>query len=61
MKMIIKIVLLYTVILFFTGCEKNEDAFVYIRAVDPHTIEYVVAKDSNVETSKIGNIIRKEL
>mgnify|MGYP000546210622 CR=1 FL=1 len=28
MKMIIKIVLLYTVILFFTGCENNEDAFV---------------------------------
>ena len=30
MKMIIKIVLLYTVILFFTGCENNEDAFVYM-------------------------------
>lgn len=39
----------------------DENAFVYIRALDPHTIEYVVAKDSNVEASKIGNIIRKEL
>lgn len=39
----------------------DEEAFVYIRAVNPHTIEYVVAKDSNVETSKIGNIVRKEL
>lgn len=39
----------------------DEDAFVYVRAIDPHTIEYVVAKDSNVEASKLGNIIRKEL
>lgn len=39
----------------------NEDAFVYIRAIDPHTIEYVVAKDSNVEVTKLGNIMRKEL
>ncbi|MEE1079194.1 MAG: hypothetical protein UIC64_09135 [Agathobacter sp.] len=39
----------------------DEDAFVYIRAVDPHTIEYVVAKDGNVDDSKLGNIVRKEL
>ena len=39
----------------------DENAFVYIRAVDPHTIEYVVAKDSNVESTKLGGIVRKEL
>lgn len=39
----------------------NEDAFVYIRAVDPHTLEYVVAKDDNVDSSKLGSIVRKEL
>ena len=39
----------------------KEDAFVYIRAIDPHTIEYVVAQDDDVENSKLGNICRKEL
>lgn len=39
----------------------NEDAFVYIRAIDPHTIEYVVAENDNVEHSKLGNICRKVL
>lgn len=40
----------------------DEEAFVYIRAVNPHTLEYVVAKDEkNIEGTKIGEIIRKEL
>ena len=39
----------------------DEDAFVYIRAIDPHTLEYVVAKDSNVNENKLGKVIRKEL
>lgn len=39
----------------------DEDAFVYIRAIDPHTLEYVVAKDNNVENTKLGRIVRKEL
>lgn len=39
----------------------DEDAFVYIRAIGPHTLEYVVAKSDDVENSKLGTIIRKEL
>ena len=39
----------------------DETAFVYIRAIDPHTLEYVVAKDDNIENSKLSGIIRKEL
>ena len=39
----------------------DEDAFVYIRAVDPHTLEYAVAKSDDVEKTKLGSIIRKEL
>lgn len=39
----------------------DEEAFVYLRAVDSHTIEYVVAKDEDVDFSKLGKIIRKEL
>lgn len=39
----------------------DEDACVYIRAIDPHTLEYVVAKDDDVENSKLGKIMRKEL
>lgn len=39
----------------------DENAFVYIRAIDPHTIEYVVSKDGDVETSKLGSVVRKEL
>lgn len=39
----------------------DDDAYVYIRAVDPHTLEYVVAKDDNVDDSMLGNIVRKEL
>ena len=39
----------------------DDDAFVYIRAIDPHTLEYVVAKDDNVESSMLGSIVRKEL
>lgn len=41
--------------------ETDPDAFVFIRAVDPKTIEYVVAKNHNVEESKIGEIVRKVL
>lgn len=39
----------------------DENAFVYIRAVDPHTIEYVVAKNDDVDNSMSGSIFRKEL
>ena len=39
----------------------DDDAFVYIRAIDPHTLEYVVAKDDNVESTMLGSIVRKEL
>ena len=39
----------------------DEDAFVYIRAIDPHTLEYVVAKDDDVDAAKLGSIIRREL
>lgn len=39
----------------------DENAFVYIRAVDPHTLEYVVAKTDDVEQSMMGQIVRKEL
>ena len=39
----------------------DENAFVYIRAIDPHTLEYVVAKSDEVDSSKLGNIVRKEL
>ncbi len=39
----------------------NENAFVYIRSVGPHTLEYVVAASDDVENSMLGEIIRKEL
>lgn len=39
----------------------DENAYVYIRAVDPHTIEYVVAENDDVENSMLGEISRKEL
>ncbi len=39
----------------------DETANVYIRAVDSHTIEYVVAKNEEVDFSKLGEIFRKEL
>lgn len=39
----------------------DESASVYIRAVDPHTLEYVVARGNDVEATKLGNIVRKEL
>ena len=39
----------------------DPDAFVYIRAIDPHTLEYVVAKTDDVENTMIGNIVRREL
>ncbi len=39
----------------------DENAFVYIRAIDPHTIEYAVAQNDDVEHSMLGNISRKEL
>lgn len=41
--------------------EVNEDAAVYIRAKDPHTIEYVVSADDDVENHKLGQIYTKEL
>lgn len=40
---------------------EDENAYVYIRACDPYSLEYVVAKDQNVENSKLGEIIKKEL
>lgn len=39
----------------------DENAFVYIRAIDPHTIEYAVAQNDDVEHSMLGNISQKEL
>lgn len=39
----------------------DDESYVYIRAVDPHTLEYVVALDDNVDSSMLGNIVRKEL
>lgn len=39
----------------------DDESYVYIRAVDPHTLEYVVALDDNVNDSMLGNIVRKEL
>ena len=47
MKMIIKIVLLYTVILFFTGCENNEDAlYLGVKSLlrDPKQLAYYKMK-----------------
>ncbi len=41
--------------------EVDEDKYVYIRAIDPHTIEYVVAKDDSIDESMSENIVRKEL
>lgn len=38
----------------------DEKAFVYIRAVGPHTLEYVVAAGDDVEKSMLGEITRKE-
>lgn len=39
----------------------DDTAFVYIRAINPHTLEYVVAKSDDVDNSMLGNIVRKEL
>ena len=39
----------------------DESAYVYIRAVNPHTLEYVVAKNDDVENTKLGKVVRKEL
>ncbi len=39
----------------------DESASVYIRAIDPHTLEYVVAKGDDVDGSMLGKIVRKEL
>ena len=40
----------------------DEDVNVYIRFVDPSTIEYVVAKDSEIEKENyLSNIVRDEL
>ena len=49
MKMIIKIVLLYTVILFFTGCENNEDAFVYMLSNQSYSqmMSYIIEDNGN--------------
>ena len=38
----------------------DEVASVYIRAIDPHTLEYVVARNDD-EKIQLGDIIRKEL
>lgn len=38
----------------------DEKAFVYIRAVGPHTLEYVVASSDDVEKTMLGEITRKE-
>ena len=49
MKMIIKIVLLYTVILFFTGCENNEDAFIYMLSNQSYSqmMSYIIEDNGN--------------
>lgn len=39
----------------------DENAYVYIRAIDPHTLEYVVAENDDVDNSQLGAVIRKEL
>lgn len=39
----------------------DENAFVYIRAVGPHTLEYCVATSDDVENSMFGKIMRKDL
>ena len=39
----------------------DEAASVYIRAIDPHTLEYVVAGSADVENTKLGEVFRKEL
>ena len=39
----------------------DEDAFVYIRAIDPHTLEYTVSKDDDVDGACLCPIYRKEL
>ena len=39
----------------------DDNAFVYIRAVDPHTIEYVVANSYDIDNSKLGEIYRREI
>ena len=38
-----------------------DEAFVYVRAINPHTLEYVVAKENNGELTTFGNSVRKEL
>ena len=41
---------------------EDEDVNVYIRFVDPSTIEYVVAKDSEIEKGNyLSNIVKDEL
>lgn len=39
----------------------GENAYVYIRTIGPHTLEYVVAASDDVEKSMLGEIVRKEL
>lgn len=39
----------------------DDNAYVYIRAVSPHTIEYVVSRSNNVVSDKLGEIFTKEL
>lgn len=39
----------------------NEDALVYIKALTPHSIQYAVATDYDVENNKLGKIFTKEL
>jgi hypothetical protein len=39
----------------------DEDAFVYIRATTPHSIEYTVSVSDNVEKDRVGEIFKKEL
>ena len=45
-------------------CEINgvyENANVYIRAINPHTLEYTVASTDDVEKTMLDDIVRKEL
>lgn len=39
----------------------DDDAFVYIRAISPHTIQYAVSSDYDVDKNRMGEIYTKEL
>ena len=41
--------------------DTDENAFVFIRAKTPHSIEYVVSSDYDIDAHKVGSIVEREL